>query len=256
MATINVTEPSEETLGQDLDKEVNTDIQNDVEAEEAVDEKQAAEENNEGSDNTSEAEQKQDDEKADNTKALEESLKDTQQSIEEAAKLLNEKGIDYAELTKEYEAKGVLSEDTYKKLSDAGYPKNVVDTFIRGVEAANDGYANAVFSMVGGKAEYEKLSAYVVSKGQEAVDAFNEVVTSGSLAAVQLLLKGFQAEMTLRNGTSKQTVLGGAGGNSAGYADEAAMTKAMEDPRYGVDDAYTKDVTKRLSKSKFIQFGR
>ena len=38
--------------------------------------------------------------------------------------------------------------------------------------------------------------------------------------------------------------------------DEIDMDKAMDDPRYGVDEEYTKQVTKRLSKSKFFSFGR
>ena len=114
-----------------------------------------------------------------------------------------------------------------------------------------------MYAAAGGKDEYGKLSKYIESKGQDAVDGFNDAVMNGSLATVKMLIAGFKAEMTLRNGTQKASVLGGNSSvNSGGFANEAAMEKAMDDPRYGVDEEYTKTVTKRLSKSKFFSFGR
>lgn len=253
MATITVDEPVEKQEEQVVDTQENdTEKPDDTTEVHTEENNEEIEEESEQSKDT----ENQQDEKADDTKALEDSLKTTQQSVDEAAQVLQGKGIDYNALTDEYEANGVLSADTYKKLADAGYPKTVVDTFIRGVEAANEGYANAVFAMAGGKEGYSKLSSYIASQGQETVDAFNEAVMNGSLATVRMLVKGFQAEMTLRNGTAKKSVLGSGGGSVGGYADEAAMAKALDDPRYGVDEAYTKSVTKRLSKSKFIQFSR
>ena len=144
-----------------------------------------------------------------------------------------------------------------KKLADAGYPKAVVDTYIRGIEAANEAFVNSVYTVAGGKAEYDKLSNYIQSKGKDAVEGFNDALMNGSLSTVKMLINGFKAEMTLRNGTQKASVLGsGSPAGTSGFANEADMDKAMDDPRYGVDEEYTKQVTKRLSKSKFFSFGR
>lgn len=196
-------------------------------------------------------------ESAANEQALEQNLKETKEAINDATALLNDKGLNYDALVSEYDQNGVLSEDTYKKLADAGYPKNVVDTFIRGVEATNEGFTNAVYGFAGGKAEYEKLTAYVTSKGKEAVDGFNTIITNGSLASVKMMINGLKAEMTMRSGTAKGSLLGGnSGGNMGGFANEAAMEKAMSDPRYGVDEAYTKAVEQRLIKSPFISFNK
>lgn len=253
MSTIEVEEPIE------------TDVDTDVTDEEVAETTPTEEVNNtdeETVDNQDDSEaakdtEKEQDGKADETKAVEEVLKQTNASIEEAAKTLGDKGIDYNALSEEYAEKGELSKETYESLEKAGYPKAVVDTYIRGLEAANEGYTNAVMAVAGGQAEYEKVKNYVKSKGDAAVDAFNDVVNSGSLGAMQMLLSGLQAEMKMRNGTSKSTILGsGAPNASTGYANEAAMMKAMDDPRYGVDEDYTAEVTKRLSKSKFFQFGR
>lgn len=257
MATIEVQEPAENTeqaeeqqqqeqeqqQQEQQQQETNTNDDNNSDDGNSDDAKEPAENNNE--------------EQADESKAVEDTIKATKESSEEAAKTLSEKGIDYGALTTEYEEKGALSEDTYKKLADAGYPKAVVDTYIRGIEAANEAFVNSVYTAAGGKAEYDKLSNYIQSKGKDAVEGFNDALMNGSLSTVKMLINGFKAEMTLRNGTQKASVLGsGSPAGTSGFANEADMDKAMDDPRYGVDEEYTKQVTKRLSKSKFFSFGR
>ncbi len=257
MATIEVQEPADEQIEEQ--QEVNTETETDTdETVEPQEEKSEDSDNGESeSDEDAKEPAPQEDEKADESKALDDTLKAAKESADEASKALSEKGIDYNALTQEYEEKGALSEDTYKKLADAGYPKAVVDTYIRGVAAAGEAFTSAVYAAAGGKDEYGKLSKYIESKGQDAVDGFNDAVMNGSLATVKMLIAGFKAEMTLRNGTQKASVLGGNSSvNSGGFANEAAMEKAMDDPRYGVDEEYTKTVTKRLSKSKFFSFGR
>lgn len=257
MATIEVQEPAENT---EQAEEQQQQEQQQVQQQETntTDEKNIGDdENSDGnSEDAKEPAETNNEEKADESKAVEDTIKATKESTEEAAKTLSEKGIDYGALTTEYEEKGALSEDTYKKLADAGYPKAVVDTYIRGVEAANEAFVNSVYTAAGGKTEYDKLSNYIQSKGKDAVEGFNDALMNGSLSTVKMLINGFKAEMTLRNGTQKASVLGsGSPAGTSGFANEADMDKAMDDPRYGVDEEYTKQVTKRLSKSKFFSFG-
>lgn len=258
MATIEVQEPAENT-------EQAEEQQQQEQQEQQQQEQQQQQENNttdensndDNSDDTKEPAETNNEEKADESKVVEDTIKATKESVEEATKTLSEKGIDYGALTTEYEEKGALSEDTYKKLADAGYPKAVVDTYIRGIEAANEAFVNSVYTVAGGKAEYDKLSNYIQSKGKDAVEGFNDALMNGSLSTVKMLINGFKAEMTLRNGTQKASVLGsGSPVGTSGFANEADMDKAMDDPRYGVDEEYTKQVTKRLSKSKFFSFER
>lgn len=223
-----------------------------VEEEESKDTDEQQEENEDDLDS-----EKATEGKADSEKVLDDSVQQLKKSEDEASKTLADKGIDYDALTKEYDEKGELSADTYKKLADAGFPRTVVDTYIKGIEATAEGYVQAVYAAAGGAEEYAKLQRYVESKGSDSVDAFNDAVSNGSLATVKMLINGIQAEMKLRNGTTSKTIMGkGGSAVTSGFASEADMAKAMDDPRYGVDDAYTERVTKRLSKSKFITFGR
>lgn len=261
MATIEVQEPAENTEQAEEQQQEQQEQQQQEQQQEnnTTDEKNTGDENSDdgNSDDTKEPAETNNEEKADESKVVEDTIKATKESVEEAAKTLSEKGIDYGALTTEYEEKGALSEDTYKKLADAGYPKAVVDTYIRGVEAANEAFVNSVYTAAGGKTEYDKLSNYIQSKGKDAVEGFNDALMNGSLSTVKMLINGFKAEMTLRNGTQKASVLGsGSPAGTSGFANEADMDKAMDDPRYGVDEEYTKQVTKRLSKSKFFSFGR
>ena len=257
MATIEVQEPAENT--EQAEEQQQQEQQEQQQQEQQQQENNTTDENsNDGnSDDTKEPAETNNEEKADESKVVEDTIKATKESVEEATKTLSEKGIDYGALTTEYEEKGALSEDTYKKLADAGYPKAVVDTYIRGIEAANEAFVNSVYTVAGGKAEYDKLSNYIQSKGKDAVEGFNDALMNGSLSTVKMLINGFKAEMTLRNGTQKASVLGsGSPAGTSGFANEADMDKAMDDPRYGIDEEYTKQVTKRLSKSKFFSFGR
>lgn len=257
MATIEVQEPAENTEEAEQEQEQQQEQQqeNNTDEKNTGDDDENSDDGN--SDDTKEPAETNNEEKADESKVVEDTIKATKESTEEAAKTLSEKGIDYGALTTEYEEKGALSEDTYKKLADAGYPKAVVDTYIRGVEAANEAFVNSVYTAAGGKTEYDKLSNYIQSKGKDAVEGFNDALMNGSLSTVKMLINGFKAEMTLRNGTQKASVLGGGSpAGTSGFTNEADMDKAMDDPRYGVDEEYTKQVTKRLSKSKFFSFGR
>lgn len=262
MTTIEVQEPAENTEQAEEQQQQEQQEQQQEQQQEnnTTDEKNTGDDENSDDGNSEDAKEPAEtnnEEKADESKAVEDTIKATKESTEEAAKTLSEKGIDYGALTTEYEEKGALSEDTYKKLADAGYPKTVVDTYIRGVEAANEAFVNSVYTAAGGKTEYDKLSNYIQSKGKDAVEGFNDALMNGSLSTVKMLINGFKAEMTLRNGTQKASVLGsGSPAGTSGFANEADMDKAMDDPRYGVDEEYTKQVTKRLSKSKFFSFGR
>lgn len=261
MATIEVQEPAENTeQAEEQQQQEQQEQQQQQQENNTTAEKNTGDDENSDDGNSEDAKEPAEtnnEEKADESKAVEDTIKATKESTEEAAKTLSEKGIDYGALTTEYEEKGALSEDTYKKLADAGYPKAVVDTYIRGVEAANEAFVNSVYTAAGGKTEYDKLSNYIQSKGKDAVEGFNDALMNGSLSTVKMLINGFKAEMTLRNGTQKASVLGsGSPAGTSGFANEADMDKAMDDPRYGVDEEYTKQVTKRLSKSKFFSFGR
>lgn len=183
---------------------------------------------------------------------------DSKKTVEEAKKLVTDKGIDYSALEEEYGKNGKLSDETYEKLEKAGISRQLVNGYIRGIEADNAMYVNSVYAIAGGQEEYAKIQQFVGMQGAETIDTFNAIINDGNIQAVKMMISGIKAQMTLKNGTTNKTVLGSGAmnGASAGYADETAFMKALDDARYGVDKKYTEEVAQRLMKSSFVKYNK
>ena len=189
----------------------------------------------------------------DEIKEVEAGVKEQQKAEQDVKADLETKGVDYDSLVKEYEDNGKLSEESMKALKGAGYPETVVNAFIKGFEAQVNEFTNAVYKMAGGEAEYGKLCNFIKGLGEADVQAFNETINSGSLTQLAALINGYKAQMTTKYGTSNRSILGGANAVEAqGFNSKDAMIKAMNDPRYGNDMAYTEKVQRMTMQSTFL----
>ena len=186
-------------------------------------------------------------------KEVEDGVKEQQKAEQDVKADLETKGVDYDALVKEYEDNGKLSEESMKALKGAGYPETVVNAFIKGFEAQVNEFTNAVYKMAGGEAEYGKLCNFIKGLGEADVQAFNETINSGSLTQLAALINGYKAQMTTKYETSNRSILGGANAVEAqGFNSKDAMIKAMNDPRYGNDMAYTAKVQRMTMQSTFL----
>lgn len=186
-------------------------------------------------------------------KAVEDGVKEQQKAEDEVKSDLTSKGVDYDALVKEYEDNGKLSDESMKALKGAGYPEAVVNAFIKGFEAQVNEFTNAVYKIAGGEAEYGKLCNFIKGLGEADVQAFNETINSGSLTQLAALINGYKAQMTTKYGTSNRSILGGANTvETKGFNSKDAMVKAMNDPRYGTDMAYTEKVQRMTMQSTFL----
>lgn len=186
-------------------------------------------------------------------KEIEDGVKEQQKAEDEVKSDLTSKGVDYDALVKEYEDNGKLSDESMKALKGAGYPEAVVNAFIKGFEAQVNEFTNAVYKMAGGEKEYGRLCEFVKGLGEADVQAFNETINSGSLTQLSALINGYKAQMTTKYGTSNRSILGGAAMvENKGFNSKDAMIKAMNDPRYGMDMAYTEKVQRMTMQSTFL----
>ena len=186
-------------------------------------------------------------------KEVEDGVKEQQKAEDEVKSDLTSKGVDYDALVKEYEDNGKLSDESMKALKGAGYPEAVVNAFIKGFEAQVNEFTNAVYKIAGGEAEYGKLCNFIKGLGEADVQAFNETINSGSLTQLAALINGYKAQMTTKYGTSNRSILGGANTvETKGFNSKDAMVKAMNDPRYGTDMAYTEKVQRMTMQSTFL----
>lgn len=197
------------------------------------------------------------DEEPEDTKASEEASLDTQResndkAIEALGKDLISKGVDFLGAIEEYQNNGELSQKTYEALEKAGYPKEVIQGFVETRKAIDNKYAQDVMNHVGGEKDFRELQTWMKGNLSKAeLDAYNEAVNSDNLNAVKLILDGIQAKRVAKQGTRKATLMGNVASKSApkGFSGRDEMIKAMSDPRYGIDRAYTISVERKMSLS-------
>lgn len=191
------------------------------------------------------------------TKAGEEASLDTQResndkAIEALGKDLISKGVDFLGAIEEYQNNGELSQKTYEALEKAGYPKEVIQGFVETRKAIDNKYAQDVMNHVGGEKDFRELQTWMKGNLSKAeLDAYNEAVNSDNLNAVKLILDGIQAKRVAKQGTRRATLMGNVASKSApkGFSGRDEMIKAMSDPRYGIDRAYTISVERKMSLS-------
>jgi len=181
------------------------------------------------------------------TNTVQEAFAQQQQATEELQKDLAERNVDFKALEEEYNKNGQLSSASLEALANAGYPKEVVDAYISGVEA--------VVGFAGGEDEYRQVAQFVNSQGEKAVQDFNDTINTGNLGVINMVIQGVKANMKAVNGTTNQTILGqstgGTADNTNAYLSKQQMLDAMNDPRYDKDPIYRKQVEQKIINSNF-----
>ena len=145
------------------------------------------------------------------------------------------------------EKNGELSKESIDKLEKAGYPKAMVDAYLDGLQATTEKFVNRIYSMAGGKENYEKIIGFIKTQPESVINAYNATITQGNLNQIELALNGIKAQMKTAYGTSNPTLMGGAVTSTAeGYTSMEQMTKDMADPRYQVDPKFTRSVMMKI----------
>ena len=169
----------------------------------------------------------------------------------EAEEAVKEAGLDFSSLESEYDNDGQLSDDSFKKLEQAGIPRSAVDQYIKGQESINNGFADRVQAEVGGEQEYTSMVEWASNNlNPSEQTAFNDALTNENSAkfAVQGLYSRFKSanpNLIGSNRTSGQT------NNSGGFETKSEMIKAMGSREYKSDSTYRAKVQAKLAKSNF-----
>lgn len=207
--------------------------------------------NNDPADETQETDQEQDQTPE---QKLEKDIKAQMQAEQDAKKDLEAKGIQWDHLAQEYEATGTLSASSLADLEKAGYPRSVVDAYVKGMEATALQFENQVMEYAGGKEHFQQITGFIKSLGTPYINAFNTAIQSGDLTQIRVTLEGFKAQMAQKYGTNNRTILGKGYAQTGikGFESKDEMTKAMSDKRYGRDPKYTKEIETKTARSKFL----
>ena len=110
---------------------------------------------------------------------------------------------------------------------------------------------NQIKNSAGGEQAYAQIVNWAKSNvPSEQLTAFNEVVNSGSVQAIQLAVSGLKAEYDNANGVEGRMVTGKAPTNKGDtFRSQAELVSAMNDSRYDNDPAYRQDVIEKLERS-------
>jgi hypothetical protein len=90
---------------------------------------------------------------------------------------------------------------------------------------------------------------------QASIQAFDNVVNTGSSDAIKFAVNGLKAQYDAANGYEGTMLTGKAPSSSKdAFKSQAELVQAMSDRRYDNDPAYRQDVMEKLNRSDNLQF--
>ena len=163
--------------------------------------------------------------------------------------------------SEEYYANGnKLSDETMAKFSSMS-TQDLIKAYIE-VQATQPQQAappaditqdqiNQIKNSAGGEKAYANIVNWAKSNlPKSSIDAFDEVVNTGSVQAIQLAVAGLKTEYNNANGVEGRMVTGKQAPNKGDvFRSQAELVRAMNDPRYDSDPAYRQDVIEKLDRS-------
>jgi hypothetical protein len=174
----------------------------------------------------------------------------TPESTDEAQSTLEAAGVDFNNLTTEFTENGELSEATFETLNKAGFPKEVVDSFIAGQQALADNINAAAYNAAGSESEYNIMSEWAAENLTEAeIASFNNSLDGTKEDMVQAItaLKSRYSSDVGSDGLRHNQTTGSTSGDA--YESWAQVQVDMNDPRYATDPAFRSKVSAKLGRS-------
>ena len=174
------------------------------------------------------------------------------------ASVLEEVGIDPQEISNRFAETGEINDDDYTKLGEAGFSKQVIDTYLDGLRnggVTGEDIASAqiqgIKDSIGGDDNYSKMVAWAVDNlPANEVNEFNSLTETGNATAIKFAVQGLYSQYNNAMGVEPNLVTGRASQSGpTPYRSSAEVVTAMSDPRYGKDVTYTEDVQRRLGGS-------
>jgi|TARA_R100000030_G_scaffold18984_1_gene13217 high-affinity Fe2+/Pb2+ permease len=161
-------------------------------------------------------------------------------------------------LNDEYDENGSLSEESLEALKEMS-SEELVDAYFQmqdrlGSETdsveLSESDVTSIQQSVGGADNYNALVSWAAENfDQSEIEAFDGVVESGNVGAINLALQALYYRYTEAEGMEGQLLQGKAAAPANGFRSQAEVVRAMQDPRYDRDPAYRAEVMQRLEQS-------
>ena len=174
------------------------------------------------------------------------------------ASVLEEVGIDPQEISQRFVEEDGISEDDYAKLGEAGFSRQIIDTYLDGLRG---GYGEAddipakqiqdIKDSIGGDEAYEQMKKWASSNLSPAeIKSFENLTETADAPAIKMAVQGLYTQYQNAMGVEPSLVTGRASQSGpTPFRSTAEVVTAMSDPRYGKDVSYAEDVQRRLGGS-------
>jgi len=183
---------------------------------------------------------------------------DEGEELDEAEFEANEAVELFEVLNEEYDENGSLSEESLDALKELS-SEELVNAYFQmqdklssepsGVELS-DADVHSIQQSVGGADNYQALTEWAADNfDADEIAAFDGVVESGNVGAINLALQALYYRYVDANGSDGELLQGKAAAPSNGFRSQAEVVAAMQDSRYDRDPAYRADVMRRLENS-------
>ena len=160
-----------------------------------------------------------------------------------------------------YGNENTLSPETIEKFSEMS-STDLVNAYVQSIQnnpAAQqqqevdipDAQVNQIQNSVGGEKQYTNIVSWAANNlPEKQVLAYDNLVASGNVEAINLALAGLKAQYDDAFGSEGRTLQGRSPRNSDGvFRSQAELISAMSDPRYETDEAYRDEVIDKLNAS-------
>ena len=124
------------------------------------------------------------------------------------------------------------------------------------VEDVTDSQINEVKNFAGGDQVYTNMVQWAgANLDAKSVQAFDNIISSGSIDAIKLAVTGLKSQYDAANGVEGRMVTGKTAPNRGDvFRSQAELVAAMNDRRYDNDPAYRQDVIEKLERSNNLGF--
>tara|TARA_B100001559_G_scaffold321120_1_gene336519 strand:- start:1642 stop:2427 length:786 start_codon:yes stop_codon:yes gene_type:complete len=183
----------------------------------------------------------------------EESEEPAEQSA--AAELISNASAEYAE-------SGELTAETKQKFAEMSSQELVeayiemqanapVEEAVQEAPEITESEINQIKNSIGGDQAYGRVMEWASQNlEQNQIDAYDNIVATGSADAIQMMIAGLNAQYEASNGYEGRMLSGKAAiQNSDVFRSQAELVSAMSDPRYENDAAYRNDLLEKLDRS-------
>lgn len=159
--------------------------------------------------------------------------------------------LDIAAFEKEFTDNGSLSDKSYEALAKAGISKEIVDRYIEGRTAYAANYDEQVFSVTGGRSEYEAIVKWAAENLSESeIESYNRAVLSKDVELAKLATAGLMSKYKSSQGSpASKAIEGGAGSATSYYSSMNELVADQKDARYDTDARYRQAVEEKLRRS-------